>query len=264
VTTTTGPSSGLGEGATNGSRLDFASLPELLAIDLAFASVSIPGVELSRLLLIASSPTAISEALFRVSTPVSLVVESEEAAVSIQSLRAASLLGVDAEMDIFVAGDDLGAMPKRAHENAIWIAPERHTWRSRVRGIDAALSDRARLAIIGSGPLARLALASRPNSLKLCGNAANPRHVGQAFGYRTETTFAILGMRSALYGTMRLAADRIGRHDVADRLEAAYRLALIEPAASAGSAISVWTGRKAREGMHGGASPSAMNSVHDA
>jgi hypothetical protein len=253
VTTTTASSSDLGEGATDGSWLDVASLPERLAIDLAFASVSSPRVELSRFLLIASSPTAISEALLRVSTPVSLVVESEEAAARIQSLTATSLVGVRAEMEIFVADDDLGAMPKRAHENAIWIAPERRTWRDKVRGIDAALSDRARLAIIGAGRLARLALAVRPNGLPLCGNAANPREVGQTFGYRTETTFAILGMRSAMYGTMRLAADRIGRHDVADRLEAAYRLALIEPAASTGSAISVWTGRKARKGKHGGA-----------
>lgn len=221
-----------------------AALPERLATDLAFGGLSRDRKVPSRLLLLAANPVGVWEGLLRASPPISVVADTDEAAVAARIAAAASIPTPEGEIDVFVGNRDRDRWVMRPHDVALWISPTRHTWRSRVRDVDAALTPRGRLAIVGAGPLARVVSRLRPGGLPLCHGSDDPRRVSEAFSYRTEAIWRLYGMRSATFGGLRIAAERIRRPDLADRLEAAYRLALLERGAPRAWAVGVWIGRK--------------------
>ena len=244
MTITGGPASDPSEATASAWPLEVAALPERLAIDLAFSRLSRPLAEGTRFLLISSNPIAIAEALLRVSTPVSILHESGEAATAAIDRSAGFRGPQSSRVATFVTDDDLRSGVVQAHDAALWIAPDRGTWRGRVNAIDNVLEEGSHLAIVGAGPMGRVATRLRPGGFPVLACSENAYRVGTEFGYRTETRMSLYGLRSALYGAMRIAAERFRRLDLADRFEAAYRLALLDARPNRASAIGVWIGQK--------------------
>lgn len=193
-----------------------ASLPILLAIDLAVAALINACQPEDRLLVLASAASIREEVAFRCSGQATMVAAASEVPAE--------------EAD-------------RGFSAALWIAPERSTWRSGATAVDAVLAPGGCLVVVGAGMLVRSPL--RPAALAPVSRAADSRRPGQALGYQTLDTWRLYGLRSAGWATLRVAADLLRRPYLADRFEAAYRLSMVMPGKLRGpSAVSVWIGRK--------------------
>jgi hypothetical protein len=261
--TKTGVAASAQSGYSAGAPVDIAAaaLPERLATDLAFAGLSRDRKVPSRLLLLAANPVGVWEGLLRASPPISVVAETDEAAIAARIAAAALIPTQEGEIDVFVGNRDRDRWVMRPHDVALWMSPTRDTWRARVRDVDAALAPGAYLAIVGAGPLTRVMSRLRPGGLPMCQGAANPCRVGETFEYQAEGIWRLFGMRSAAFGVLRISADRIGRPDLADRLEAAYRLALLERGTPMTWSVGVWIGRK-RHNYEDAATSSGLRSAH--
>ena len=195
-----------------------ASLPTLLAIDHAFAALAHASVSREPRLLVIGAEGVLREE------------------VAVRCSREATMVAAH-ELDGTSRGSPYAA--------ALWIAPQRSSWRRAARALDAALAPGGCLAVIGGGPLAQAPL--RPGVLAALAAASDARRIGRAVGYRTLGMWRLYGLRSAGLAALRIAADVLRQPHLADRFEAAYCLSLGAPAELRGPAgISIWVGRRPR------------------
>lgn len=204
-------------------------LPRLeyrLAFDLAAAALRDCDDGESPLLLVVSLPALVEEA--RVRWPVVAVMD-----------------------DVPAPSADGSALADRrwigaTYRKGMWAAPQSVTWRARLEAIDAVLADGALLGILTAGPWAwllalfRSALASgepRWPIAGLGGELARRR-------FRVAHAYGLGGVESALWAALGRLSARAGRDDLADRCEAAYRLALAAPRAPRLAAFSLLVFRK--------------------
>jgi hypothetical protein len=213
-------------------------------MDLAIAAISDARGSEVPVELVASQPGSVGELMARLEMPMTIVAMSSAVA---DAARQAATEGLEPGLlgiEVTLADASQSSRPVR-HLAAVWMAPERSTYRRLAQDIDASLAPGALLAVIGAGPLAvvRSRLGNGHGEVQSTG--VDPASVGSALGYRTIATWRLLGLRSLAWAGLRAGAERVRRPDLADRFEASYRLALDAGDRARLWSMGVWVGRKA-------------------
>jgi hypothetical protein len=214
-------------------------LPLRLALDLATSELAVVGDE-HPTIVIAATPGAAAEAAARIHKA-TIVRERPTAGSDGRTSRP-----VSSPWEI-VEADSRGVplrLASRSFAAALWIWPQRRSWRHWVKELDRVVQHGGPVAIVGSGPLDRLRSQLRPHSALTSSSAADPFTAGAELGYSVEATWRLCGVRSTTWATLRIAAERAARPDLADRCEAAYQLGLVEARAPRLWSVGVWVGRK--------------------
>jgi hypothetical protein len=185
---------------------------------LVFAALDRGGLNADPLLVAGATDRTMSELLARSVGPIALVGEdaSLEATTNVES----------------------------GFRRSLWLAPDTHDWQHTATRIDGQLSQGGWLAIIGSGPLAGALERVRPGALGIPKGTARPQQIRRFLNYRAAGEWRLYGARSAAWAALRMAADHVGRPDLADRWQAAFQQALVEPATCKLCGIRVSLSRK--------------------
>jgi hypothetical protein len=218
-----------------------ASLPERLALDISVAHLEQNGS--GPALVLTDSAAAVTEALSRLTCPVTIAVPTNDLARDAAGIIGS---GIHPSPDtIRVSTTD--AFDGRAQspiEKVLWFKPTESTLNAGIALIETTVAPTAAIAVIGVGPLDRWRVTARRERGHRSARRTDPFIVGSRLGYATEQEWRVLGLRSAARAPVRIIAAKLGRWDVADRMEATYRLALIESGKPALWAIGVWIGRR--------------------
>jgi hypothetical protein len=210
-------------------------------MDLALATLDAGADRAGPLLVLSGVPATTVEVLARSERPLTLLTEST---AEMAGATTAAALFRPRSVSVGMAKDEPSDNDDQRYREALWVGPRISTWRARARRVDASLYPGGRVAIIGAGPLADLQLRLRPASLGLSADAADCRRIARALRYETVAWWRLSGLASAGWALLRSGADVLRRPDLADRLEAAYRLSLVRPGTPDRSSIGVWVGRK--------------------
>jgi hypothetical protein len=218
----------------------FESLPERLALDIAVSHLESAGT--GPALVIPNSPVGVTESLARFTSAV-IIATSDK---SLERFAAKTIESrVNIHPDAVVMPTVVGTKLRfRSVEKVLWLWPTQDTFDANSAFIERYVAAAATIAVIGAGPLDRWRLAmSRPSPFSRK-RPADPFMVGRRLGFAEEEAWRLLGLRSAVCAPLRIAAMKLGRLDAADRLEAAYRLRLIEARMPRLWAIGVSIGRR--------------------
>lgn len=208
-------------------------LAHLLALDLAVAALAHNSEPDEPSIVIAPSQPIADEAVARY--PVQPDVLNEGAADLEERRLRAALPGATPDLH-----------PARL-ASALWIAPQHSTWRAQARDLDALLRPGGVVAVIGGGPLAVLLARLRPEGAGFSRGAVHIGDVARLLGYSTVGRWWLYGPRSAGWGCLRIAVERLGRPDLVDRFEAAFQSSLVETTKPGLWSIGLWVGRKPAE-----------------
>jgi hypothetical protein len=115
--------------------------------------------------------------------------------------------------------------PARA---ALWVEPLAETWQANLQMLSGRLHPGALLAVIASRPLARLlperrSWRGRPLGLEPGGIGKMRRALVES-GYVIEASYNVHTLFAIALNAFSRLADRVGRHEVGDRLHFAARL----------------------------------------
>ena len=217
-----------------------ASLPERLALDISVSRLEQDGS--GPALLLTGSAAAVTEALSRLTCPVTIVVPTNDLARDAAGIVGS---GIHPNPDTIRVStiDAFDGRTQAPIEKVMWFKPTEDTLDAGIALIERTVADSATIAVIGAGPLDRWRVTARRERRHRPPRPTDPFLVGSRLGFATEQEWRMLGLRSAARAPIRIIAAKLGRWDVADRMEATYRLALIESGKPALWSIGVWVGR---------------------
>jgi hypothetical protein len=218
-----------------------ASLPERLALDISVSHLEQDGS--GPALLLTDSAAAVTEALSRLTSPITIAVPTNDLARDAARIVGS---GIHPEPDTIRVSttDALDGRTEDPIERVMWFKPTEDTLDVGIALIERTVAEAATIAVIGAGPLDRWRVTARRERRHRRTRPTDPFIVGSLLGYATEQEWRILGLRSAVRAPVRIIAAKLGRWDAADRMEATYRLALIESGKPALWAVGVWIGRR--------------------
>ncbi len=198
----------MGGGATPAARESAVALPARqeyrLAFDLAGARLAACRGADAALLVVASAPMLLVEALLRASSGVHVVPDAPAV---------------------------LARETTDVYEGVLWASPAPSTWRSRLGEIEAALGEGGVLMLlVGGGLTSILAPLRVGRSVGEPGwRAGALRRALPRRGYRLDGRLGIGGPATVAYAALSRLALLRGRIDLADRWEAGYRSTLSGP-----------------------------------
>jgi hypothetical protein len=219
----------------------FASLPEQLALDLSVAFVE--QWHAGRWLLLANSPSAVTEALARLTSPVTVVTPTRRLARMTEQIVASGIHPDPRSVNVSTT-DEFPGRTNSPIDKVLWLQPSEETLETGIAMISGSVDQRAVIAVVGVGPLHRWRLTMQRDRHIRESRPCDPFVVTAKLGCESEQEWRLLGLRSAALTPFRIAAARIGRWDLVDRLEAAYRLRLIEARTPRLWAVGVSIGRR--------------------
>jgi len=196
-----------------------------LAFDLAGARLARDRDDRRTLLIVASAPVLLREALLRADGKVSVIPDAPAVAA------AEGFLTRNPVAPYCLENERADAAGSVAHWGVLWASPQPSTWRARLDAVDDGLAGEGVLALLVGG-----ALASALTPFRASWGAGEPRWpagtLRQALarrGYRLEERSGAGGLASIVWGALGHLALRAGRADLADRCEAGYRRTLESP-----------------------------------
>jgi hypothetical protein len=216
-----------------------------LALDISVADLEQSGSGPG--LVLTDSPAAVTEALSRLTCPVTIAVPTDALARDTAGIIGS---GIHPRADTILLSSDDAFVERQQGliEKVLWFKPSEYMLDVGIALIERTVADTATIAVIGVGPLDRWRATVRLGRGDQAARPADPFLLGRRLGFATEQEWRMLGLRSAVRAPMRSIAARAGRWDLADHMEATYRRTLIESGKPALWAIGVWIGRRSPGG----------------
>jgi len=200
-----------------------------LAFDMASAAIARTMDTREPVLLVASAPVFVSEALTRAMGSVAVFCDSTDVTAMAWALPVSGDLPNGAQVEI-VGLQELASRSRGRFPAAIWASPQRETWWHRLRMLEDVLSDDALLVVLTASTGGRLLSRWRrewsPGEPEWTGNELYGMLT--CLGYRQEYAIDLAGPRGILSTGLGRLADMVARPDLTDRLEASRRLTLAE------------------------------------
>jgi hypothetical protein len=199
-----------------------------LAFDTAIAQLAGARAAGEQVLVVASSAGFVDEALLRVDPP--LIVATEWPSLAETARRRAWTLGrPKAPSAEVMLGHDLKALPAGSCRGAIWASPQLASWRTIGRTLARALADGGLLTILTAGQLGSLL-----SPVRSARSVGEPIWLGGEIDrelaelrFRPERACGLGGPASLRWALLSRVARKLGRPDLVDRAEAAYRHSLV-------------------------------------
>ncbi len=230
--------------------LDEAPLEYRLAMDLAMSGLTSTGRAGAGVLIVASVPAFIDEALLCADGPLTIAVETTDLA-DIVGVRAGLLIRPGRPMPAIMAADALaqrrGTPSAVSYGCALWVSPQRCSWRRRAKALASRLTPGALLTMVTAGPLGQVVSRFRRTPL----GSSHPAWLGAGrgrvlsrAGLQPERVLALGGFSSIAWALAARLAGLAERLDLADRAEAGYRRSLLAPHTGDPALVNVLTFRR--------------------
>src|SRR5581483_3698070 len=154
--------------ARSSPSLDEAPLEYRLAVDLAMSGLTSADRAEAGILVVASAPTFVDEVLLCVDGRLTVAVETTDLA-DIVGARAGVLIRPSRARPDVMTVDELAqrrmAPSGASYGCALWVSPQRHSWRRRTTALASRLTPGAVLTIVTAGALGQVLGRLRRTSL---------------------------------------------------------------------------------------------------